>query len=148
MDNTTWILVADSCEAKIFKAIKTRLFDNKSDGKDLTLVSEHNHPDGRKKDQELTSDRQGNFGSGTFVEATDPKRHENDVFAQQLAKVLTHGHGENSFHDLIVIAPPAFMGMINKHLSHEVKKRIYKEIEKDYTRTTTKELVTHLRDFL
>lgn len=148
MNHITWVLVADSCEAKIFKTIKARLFDNKADGKDLTLVSEHSHPNGRKKDQDLVSDKQGSFGVGNFSEHTDPKQYENDRFASEISKILEHAHGQNSYHDLILIAPPNFMGMINKHLAHTVKKTVCKEIEKDYTRQTPKELVAHLREHL
>lgn len=148
MDNTTWILVADACQAKIFKAIKAKLFDVKADGKDLTLVSEHTHEACLKRDQDLVTDKQGKFGNATFVERTDPKRHENEVFAQEIARVLSSAHNQHNYRDLILIAPPAFIGMINKHLTHEVKKVVSKEIEKDYTRANIKELVSHLRDNL
>jgi len=148
MLNTTWIVVADSGQAKIFRTIKARLFNGKANGSDLTLVSEYNHPESRKRDQDLVADKYGNFGNSSFTEETDPKRHENDIFAQQLAKALYHGHSENNYHDLILIAPPAFMGMIHKHLSNEVKKLISKEIEKDYTRSNEKELVSQLQVYL
>lgn len=148
MDHTTWILVADTCKAKIFKTIKAKLFNGSASGKDLTLINEYNHDASSKRDQDLVSDRQGKFGTGTFVEHTDPKRHENDIFAAELAKTLSHEHNLNHYQDLILIAPPAFIGMIHKHLSHEVKKLVSKEIEKDYTRSSNGDLVEHLKNYL
>lgn len=146
MNNSTWILVADSSKARIFSTHKASLFNG--DGKKLKLVSEHEHPESRKKDIDLISDRQGKFGSGTFVEATDPKHHQEELFAVELTKTLTKGHGENRFQELICIAPAAFMGLLNKHMSHEVAKNANLKIEKDYTTFTEQELVKHLQDYL
>lgn len=147
MDNQTWIVVADAAKARIFSALKARLFKN-SGAKELTLISEHAHADSLKTDSELQSDRQGQFGSGTFEKETDPKRHEEDVFALELARVLTQAHNKNKFHDLIIIAPPTFMGLINKHLSHETQKKVSIRIEKDYTRHNEEQLVTQIQGYL
>lgn len=147
MDSIAYILVADASKARIYSAQKARLF-NANNGKDLKLISEHQHDASRKKDIDLVSDRQGQFGSGTFVEATDPKRHEEDRFAQELTKIISQAHNKKNFHELILIAPPVFMGMINKHLGREVDKLVNIRIEKDYTSDSEKELVTHLQGYL
>lgn len=146
MDNRTWILVADASQAKIYSAHKASLFSG--DGKKLTLVSTQDHPAGRLTDQDLVTDRQGKFGSGTFVEPTDPKKHEEEVFAMSLVKTLHKGHGEGQFKELIFIAPATLMGMINKHLPNDLKKLVQISIEKDYTRCTENEIVKHLQPHL
>jgi protein required for attachment to host cells len=148
MNPITWIIVADSTKAKIFSTFKARLLNEKTDANALTLVSEHTHPESRKRDQDLVSDKMGNFAGSTFTEATDPKRHENEVFAKEISKLLSHAHNEHTYRDLILIAPPAFMGMLNTNLSHEVKKLITNTIEKDYTHCTLKELTDHLNHYL
>lgn len=148
MDNLTWILVADSTKAKIYGIHKARLIANVGNGKDLQMMSEHTHPESRKLDQELVSDRQGKFGKGTFVEHTDPKRHLEEMFAIELARVLEKARSENKFHDIILIAPSVFMGLLNKHLHHETSKLVSLKIEKDYTGETEKTLVAHLADHL
>ena len=152
MDNRTWIVVADSGKARIFSALKARLFTN-HDANELTLINEYAHADSRKMDSELVSDRQGhfgssNFGSGNFSEETDPKRHQEDIFALEITRILSHAQNENKFHDLILIAPPAFMGMLNKHLTNETKKLISLRIEKDYTRHKEQQLVEQLQEYL
>lgn len=146
MNNKTWILVADASKARIFSTHKASLFNG--DGKKISLVSEHEHPESRKRDREIASDRQGKFGSGTFVEPTDPKVHEEEVFAIELAKKLDKARSENHYHELIFIAPASFMGMLNKHLSPQLAKLINLSIEKDYTRFNENELVTHLQEYL
>ena len=148
MEHITWILVADAATARIFSAHKARLFQDHKDGKDLTLISEHQHTDSRKTDQELVSDKNGKFGYATFQQETDPKRHAEDCFAMELAKVLNTGREANHFQDMICIAPPAFMGMINKHLPATVSRLVSLSIEKDYTRHTPKDLVQNLQDYL
>lgn len=147
MHNSTWILVADAGRARIFSAIKTRLFTH-THPSELTLISEHEHSESRKMDSELVSDRQGHFGSGTFVEQTDPKRHQEDVFALELGKILQHACNENQLHDVILIAPPAFMGMLNKHLCQAVNKLVSLRIEKDYTRDNEQKLIQQLQGYL
>lgn len=148
MDQTTWILVADASEAKIFSTFKALLLNGHANSSSLTLVNEFSHPESQKKDQDLVSDKSGNFSGNSFTEPTDPKRHENDLFAHELTKVLLQAHNNNHFRDLILIAPPAFMGMLHKHLSDQVKKLICNEIEKDYTHCNTKELIARIQEHL
>lgn len=146
MNNLTWILVADGNKARIFSAHKAALFNG--NGAKLTLVSEHEHSDARKKDSELTSDRQGHFNSGTFVDQTDPQVQEEDRFATMLAKNLSRAHTENQFSELIFIAPAHFLGLLNKHIPKEVAKIASLRIEKDYTRFNENELVQHMQNYL
>lgn len=144
--NTTWILVADASKARIFSTHKAALFNG--NGKNLQLINEYEHQESRKKDQDLVTDRQGKFGSGTFVETTDPKHHEEERFAVELTKTLAKAHNENRYHELIFIAPATFMGMLNKHISNELNKLVNLTIEKDYTSFNEQELVTRLQDYL
>lgn len=146
MNNLTWIVVACASEAVIYSAFKTNLF--KGDAKKITFVSRHHHDASRKKDSELTSDKYGRFNSGTFTEQTDPKRHEEDLFALELARLLTKAHDEKLFRESIIIAPAAFMGMLNRHMPREVDQLAYLKIEKDYTRFTEQELLDHLQEYL
>lgn len=147
MKTKTWILVADSGKARIYNTVKPRLFV-KPNSKNLELVDEYVHTESRKKDSELVTDKQGHFGSGTFEEPTDPHRHVEDVFALELARILQHAQHEKKFHDLILIAPPTFMGMLNKHIPHTTAKLISTRIEKDYTYYDEQQLTTYLQEYL
>ncbi|SRR5579883_212425 len=142
----TWILVASSNQAKIYNTNKTTLFNG--NGKKLHLVKELAHSESRLRDIDLTSDRQGQFGSGTFQSPTDPKKHQEEVFAIEIVRNLSKSHAENLFEELIFIAPAAFMGMINKHMPHELDRVVNLRIEKDYIKCPEQELVEHLQKFL
>ena len=148
MDNLTWVLVADSSKARLFGVRKAKLFNKAADPNDLTFIDEYYHENSRKKDSDLVTDKLGGFGKGTFVEATDPKHHEAELFSHKLTQVLSNGHSQNHYRDVILVAPPAFMGLLNQHLSTEIDKLISLRIEKDYTEHNPKELITHLINYL
>lgn len=148
MNHITWVVVSDSCHAKVYSTIKARLFAEKPSDKSLTLIHELIHPEAKLRDQDLVSDKQGQFFNATFSEPTDPKRHENEKFALEISKLLTIGRNENSFHDLILISPPALMGMLKKQLTDHVKQMVSITIEKDYIHQDIKKLIKHLQEHL
>lgn len=148
MENSrTWVLIADASKARIYSTYKARLFQQKNP-KDLKLEGNYIHNESRKKNSELESDKHGEFGSGTFVEATEPKTYEAEQFAHQLLNQLDIGRKEGSYRDLILVAPPSFMGILNKCMSHEMHKLVSQTIEKDYTQHNERELVENLLTFL
>jgi len=146
MNNITWILVADAANARIFSTHKASLFNG--DGKTLTLVDTYEHSASRKLDSELVSDKQGRFGHATFSERTDPHKHEEDVFALELAKHLIKAHAENEYQELIFIAPPTFMGMLNKHITSQLNKIVSLKVEKNYTQCNAHEITERLQEHL
>lgn len=149
MENSiTWLLIADASKARIYSIIKARIFQDPANLKNLKLLGSYSHDESRKKAAELISDKMGGFGSGTFVEATSPKVHEAEQFAHELIDYLEAGRKNNSFRDLILIAPPAFMGLLHKCMPHEMHKLISKTIEKDYTHHDNRELLQNLLNHL
>jgi protein required for attachment to host cells len=133
----TWILVANASSA--------RLFDKGASSKSLNLIGEFSHPESRQKGSELASDRPGHYQSkgtahGAFTESSNPKELEADRFAQELVNKLEQGRVNNEWQDVIVIAPPHFHGLINKHLPTMIKDKIKSSFSKDYTNLTEKEL--------
>lgn len=141
MANTTWILVANASQAK--------LFANAGPKKGLKLVRELNHPESREKGSELASDRAGHMqssgnGHGARQPKTDPKTNEARNFAQELARELNHGRTTLQFERVILIAPPAFMGLLNEKLDGPTAGLVSDRFEKDYTKTAEKELTGHL----
>ena len=142
----TWILVANSSEAKIFSVNKIKFINGKEK---LSLIKEFDHPDSRKKDTEIASDKLGHYqtgglGHGSFVEATDPQKHEADNFAREVIEALEVSRVANQFRDLILVVPPHFHGLLNKHLHKPLQKLIISVIEKDYTKSPQNVLEVHL----
>lgn len=146
-NNKTWILIADAAKARIFSTHKAALFGEYHPDS-LQLIEQLTHNDSRKLDHELVTDKMGYYGSGSYSQETDPKAKEAEVFALQLVKKLQQSHNEGEYRDLILVAPPAFMGMLNKQAQHHhIDKIISQTIEKDYTdqegRALIRNLVTH-----
>jgi protein required for attachment to host cells len=128
----TWILVANASLA--------RLYEHLGPNKGIRLVKELIHPESRYKNSELVTDRPGsmassNGGQGTKAPQTRPKDHQARVFAQELAQELYQGRTHNAFGRAIVVAPPAFMGMLNAVLDHPTAQLVTDRFEKDYTKS-------------
>lgn len=138
----TWVLIADASKARIFAIHKARIFQEQNPH-NLELIGEYTHADSRKKKSELVSDKMGEFGSGTF-DASSPKLREAEQFAHELLKFLEIARKEKTFKDLIIVAPPAFMGLLHKHMPHEIHKLVCQKIEKDYTQDSGLKLVENL----
>jgi protein required for attachment to host cells len=136
----TWILVANASLAK--------LYANLGPNKGLTLVKELIHPESRQKNSDLVSDRSGamagNGGGGSMQPQTLPKQHEAKVFAQEIAQELYQGRSQNAFKRAILVAPPAFMGMLNTVIDGPTAQLITERFEKDYTKTSESELSERL----
>ena len=133
----TWILVANASLAK--------LYANLGPNKGLTLVKELIHPESRQKNGELVSDRSGAMGAvgsggGSMQPQTLPKQHEAKVFAQEIAQALYQGRTSTAFKRAILVAPPAFMGLLNAVIDGPTAQLITDRFEKDYTKTPENEL--------
>lgn len=138
---TAWILVANASEAKVYA--------NKGIGKGLEVIARLSHPDSRKKTSDLVSDRPGHMagagnGHGSHVPATNPKQHEHDVFARELAQQLDQGRTANHYQRLIVVAEAHFRGLLNGVMNSQVSGLVSDTIDKDYTKLNDKELAGRL----
>jgi protein required for attachment to host cells len=83
-------------------------------------------------------------GHGARQPRTDPKTNEARHFAQELARELTHGRTSGQAGRFILVAPPAFMGLINEKLDGPTAGLVSDRFEKDYTKSSEKELASHL----
>lgn len=132
----TWILVANASLA--------RLYANLGPNKGLNLVKELIHPESRRKNSELVTDRPGSMANGSKQPQTTPKAHEAQVFAHQLAQELYRGRATNAFSRAILVAPPGFMGLLNTVMDGPTAQLVASRLEKDYTKASGPELNRHL----
>lgn len=141
MENSiTWLLIADASKARLFSMYKARFIQDKNLDS-LELIGQFTHENSRKKNAELVTDRRGEFGSGSFEVTTSPKVYEAEQFALELANHLEAKRKDGTFRDLIIVAPPAFMGILHKQMPDSVNKLVSQTIEKDYTYQTNHDLV-------
>lgn len=139
MARTTWILIANSCQARLFKSEKPY--------QDIELLMEFAHPKSRAKGINLISDGYGrvlNRGKGTrasvYEDPTNPKKFEAKRFARELAQELNLGRAKNQYHVLILVTPSHFRGLLNKFCDVMVMNTVQHTIDKDYTKCKQHEL--------
>ena len=137
----TWVLIADSSCAKIFK------LDREVDV--LIEVSDLLHSESRMHEQEVTSDLPGSHAGGGgsrhgFEGQTGIKEHEAVNFAREINAQLEAARNNGQFDQLIVAAAPAFLGILRKHISKNTAKLITREINKDLVKFNATEIRNHL----
>jgi len=137
----TWILVANASSATVYASAGPR--------QALTRIKAMSHPQSRMKNADLVSDRAGHMqssgdGHGSRQPHTEPKQNEAEHFARELAQELEHGRNAKLFEHVILVAPPAFLGLINEKLDAQTAQLVSQRYEKDYTQLNDKELAAHL----
>lgn len=96
-------------------------------------------------DRDLKSDRPGRFSDhaplaggrrgatgqhGTGGERS-PRKHEAALFAGRIAEQLEHARGNAEFDRLVVMAAPAFLGLLRKAMPDSVRSHVAAEVGKD-----------------
>lgn len=140
MSKIRYILVADSGSA--------RLFSSESTGEALQLVHQQDNPAGRKTASELESDRPGSNRNGSYGYHglggdRDPQRHQAEEFAAVLARMLHYARQDQQFDELLIAAPPKFLGELRQHLSADCQKVLGRTLDKDLVRSTSAEISAH-----
>jgi protein required for attachment to host cells len=141
----TWILVADSTSARFFSV----------DTPSSPLVEFESlvHTEGRLHDRDITTDLPGRIkssdGSGHALEQpTDPKKHETEQFAKQIADYLLDAYNANKFEQLVIVASPSFLGLLHSQLSEQIKRRVCFELTKNIASKNPADIRKQLPDFL
>jgi len=112
---------------------------------EFSLLKEFSHPESRLKGSELVTDRPGNSnakggGHGTFVPANNPKQIEAERFAHELAGWLDDERKQNRCDQLMLVADPSFLGLLNKSLNNQTAQLVFKSLNKDYTQVVPRDL--------
>jgi len=137
-----WILSANSATATFYTA--------ESPTKPLVKQMTLENPEARAKQSELTSARPGRSfdsqgeGRHAMGSEVDPKAQERIRFAKELAAQLEKERVENHMKRLVLVAAPAFLGLLRAELSTPLKALVSLELDKDYTFCKPDELRSHL----
>lgn len=141
MKKDTWLLVANSSLARIFKVVK------KSSLVELAVLE---HPESRLHTRDLVSDKPGrSFESmGAARHAielpTSPKQLEFVSFAKELARYLEEARTKGEFDRLYLAASPTLLGLLRQELTPLVTKLLNGEVNKDMTHLDSREIISHL----
>jgi protein required for attachment to host cells len=144
-----WILVADASRARIFTE-QAGIWE---------LVHALEHEESRMRSRDLMADANGrkpaglSRGTGNGDHAvsnaygrpgaepnTDPKDVESQKFAREIATYLDRGRNEHAFGRLVVVAPPAFLGLLRSTMGDETQRLIEASLNKDFTHHPAPEL--------
>jgi hypothetical protein len=138
-----WYVIANASRARLLE--RTPGQDDWGDVADLV------HPQSRGRDARLARDRPGHLeGAGhgpgsTFEPRTDPRRHERERFATQIADLIDAAIAEGRCGALVLVASDPFMGVLEAQLGDRSRKLVRDHVGHDWTLLPDAELVRRLR---
>lgn len=138
--STTWVLAADRAKARLFGA--------EHNAKSLVEIGDFLNPDARGRDladERLpsTHDRLGK--SRHAIEPhTGPQEKASAAFARRLDAVLERGRIDHRYANLVLIAPPQFLGALHEALGDQVRNCVVAEVPKDLTNANAQEILAQL----
>lgn len=141
MKKETWVVVANSSHAKIFKV---------ENNNTLVEIHEFEHPESRLDDQDLVTSKPGRtndsvgFRRSSMEYQTSPKHHEFQLFAKQISEYLDQAHETGAVGRLYISASPIFLGILRQAFSNQVNGLMAAQIDKDLTHLKTDDIRSHL----
>lgn len=141
----TWTLIADRSRALIYQT------NGNSTPK---LVEDVDHPEGRLKDGSINADRPGRTkdrkgaGKHAFGKEFGPSKMVAIQFAKELAANLEKAANRGDFEDLVLVAPPSFLGLIRDELGTSSSRRLAASIRKDLVTQSAAERKLSLKRLL
>jgi protein required for attachment to host cells len=136
----TWVLVADGARARLLALDKAT--------QAVAEIEDFANPDVRGREPARdrpprTHDRLGD--SRHAIEAhTSEREKQLRAFAREITDVLQRGHAEHRYEDLILVAPPHFLGTLNGQLDAQVRDCVSLALPKDLTSADTRVILEHL----
>lgn len=143
----TWFVVAESSCAKVFLS--------QDSGRQITLINQLLHPEGRFHNREIDTDRAGScFSSASrgtrhgLTPSEDPHTHQVSLFAHELAALLNEGRTRNEFDEIVIAAEPRFLGVLKSCLPKEFHHLAVSFITKNLSKLSERDLPVYLRETL
>lgn len=150
----TWIIVADSSRARILSPAdeEPKSLDEiihyvgragyagpeKTSAPKFDELADLVHPASQLKPQELETDRGGRVKGPGANEPYDSRHVDFDhqraeEFARELVDYLTKARQEHRFDELVLVAPPKFLGVLREKLPKTLRDLVADEIDREYT---------------
>ena len=131
----TRVIVANSARARVFSS-RTTL-------RELEEIEGFAHPEAHRQNRDIASDSSGRSVDqrGALEPATSPVDHEMENFAKLLAQHLKDLHNAEHFDQLILVAPPRFLGLLRKQLPKPLDQLVEKSVDKNLTSSSREEII-------
>lgn len=142
MQKSNWIVVTNTHCCRVYQY-------NPAEHR-LELIQERTHPENKKNDFNLTSDKPGRYQTdhgthGTFSQETDPKAIKIQAFAKEIAELLDEGRKHNAYHQWMLVSEPHMFGLVCQHLNHHVEEKLSHKIHKDLMTLNEVDLLSYLK---
>mgnify|MGYP001546802779 CR=1 FL=1 len=135
----TRVIVADSARARIFSSHGTL--------SQLEEIEGFAHPEARASNRDITSDAAGKSVDqhGSLDPATSARDHEAENFARLLGRHLKDLHNAQHFDQLMLVAPPRFLGLLRKQLPKPLDQLVEVAVDKDLSEASLEEIIDCIR---
>jgi protein required for attachment to host cells len=143
---TVWVVAADASRARVLQVAGPER---------LVEIENLPNPEGRAHDRDLQTDAEPRFnghggvgkagtaptgGPGSDRETQGPREHAAATFARRVGDYLEKARTDHRYDELVVIAPPKFLGALRKEMGKEVEKLVAGEMPKDLSWLSQREL--------
>jgi protein required for attachment to host cells len=143
---TTWILIADGGQAKVF--------EHGNSGEGLTAITDFMLEEEHLRNQDIMADRPGRsfssvgHGRSAYEPETDPVQAREAQFMKRVAERLDQRFQHGDFQRLVIAAAPTALGDLRPQLSKALQGVVIAELPKDLTNLPTGKLESHFEDVL
>jgi protein required for attachment to host cells len=133
-------------------AVQAQLYTRDHNTAPLQNVKTLQHPEGRAKERELTSDVSGDtfdshgFGRHSIEADYSVKQHELQLFAREIAATIEQMRTAGAFIELMLVAPPKLLGALRDQLSSSARQALRIEIPNRLTDATPEAVAQALRE--
>jgi protein required for attachment to host cells len=149
---TTWIVAADSSRARVLQVADRE--------QKLVEIEALVNPQARLQDRDLQTDGEPRFNghggvgkpgsSSTGGPASDRETqgavaHSVRVFAKEIGRYLEQARNQHRYDELVLVAPPKFLGALRQELDKEVEKLVTEELPKDLSWFNARDIERYLR---
>jgi len=143
-----WILLADATRARVFTC------GGEDEGIRAVEDGEIENTELHRHTRDAGSDRPGRSyeSVGGARHAQEPRvdlhRQEKERFARKIADYLASNAQSNRFDELILVAPPQFLGELRDGLDKQTASRVIREVAKDLMKLPAPKLAAQLRSLV
>ena len=136
-----WVVVADGGRALIIENVGDQKFPN------LRTKETFEHKD--EKTSEIGTDAPGrsisSVGSArSAMEQTDWHTQEEERFLKEIAELLDAEVKAGHVKGIVMVAPPRALGVLRPAYTHDLRKALRSEIDKDLVKMPLHEIEKHL----
>ena len=142
MNNNTWFVVADGSRARVLARVPRE--------ERIVPALSRSFVGSRQPTRDRVTDRAGQTlerhgpGGHSKAKSQDAKEHDQELLARDVAAAIRGARGEGRFDQLVLIAPPAFLGQLRAVLDAATTRLIASTHAKDLSKLSQHELEQRL----